>query len=447
VLRLVLECQNEKLTFAELPIPKLRFFLKGQPQFVYRLYELIFNNVLTVALATSPSDTAPVILSPEALQPVGFAQDEGLLPYSARSFMGYRLLTEYFAFPEKFLFVDLVGIPPRALDRLSDRLEIFLFLNRSGKGLGQNLTDVFRLGCTPIVNLYTQRAEPISLTHHDVEYRIVPDARRPLAHEIHSIQRVVATSPDDHQLEFMPFFSVKHASAETAASAFWYAARKSAENTRDVVDQGTEMHLSLVDLNLDPAAPADWTVDVETICLNRDLPHQLPFGGGQPSLRLSEGGLVSRILCLTPPTATLRPARRKGVLWRLISHLSLNHLSLVDNGDNATALREILKLYDFVESAETSQMIGGIVGITSKRVVGRISGSIAGALCRGVEITVCFDEGRFSGSGLYLFASVLERFFAMYCTVNSFTRMVATVQGKEGELRRWKPRVGEKVIV
>ncbi len=332
--------------------------------------------------------------------------------------------------------------------------------------LEHDLSDTFRLGCTPVVNLYEQCAEPIEFTQTDFEYRVVPDARRPLAHEIYSVERVTATAPDGRQTEYQPFFSVKHALAEAAAQTFWYATRKPAEHSKGDIDHGTEIYLSLVDLNFQPSAPADWTLEVETTCLNRDLPHRLPFGGDQPRLQLSQGsGLVSRIACLTPPTRTLRPAQRQGALWRLISHLSLNHLSLVDNGDNpslqplspaagergrgegrAEALREVLKLYDFTDNAETRKMIDGILGVTSKRVVGR-SAAAAGAFCRGVEVTLRFDEERFSGSGLFLFASVLERFLALYCTVNSFTRLVATVQGRDGELRRWQPRMGEKVLV
>jgi type VI secretion system protein ImpG len=450
VLRLVLICLDDGLTFAELAIPALRFFLKGQPQYIYRLYELILNNALGVALANGPNDAAPVVLDPDCLRPVGFEPDEGLLPYSPRSFVGYRLLTEYFAFAEKFLFVDLAlaGLGAPVLQRIGNRCEIYLYLNRSVTDLEPDLADVFRLGCTPIVNLYEQRSEPIALTQTDFEYRVVPDVRRPLAHEIYTIERVTATAPDGSQVEYLPFFSVKHALPDGADLAFWYATRKPAEHSQGDVDHGTEIYLTLVDLGFELAAPSDWTLDVQTVCLNRDLPNRLPFGGDQPHLQLSQGGeLVSRIACLTPPTRTLRPARRQGALWRLISHLSLNHLSLVENDHQAEALREILKLYDFTDTAETRKMIDGLVGVSSKRVVGRLPGATQDAFCRGVEVTLRFNEDRYTGSGLFLFASVLERFLALYCTVNSFTRLIAKVEGRDGELRRWQPHVGEKIIV
>jgi type VI secretion system protein ImpG len=133
-------------------------------------------------------------------------------------------------------------------------------------------------------------------------------------------------------------------------------------------------------------------------------------------------------------------------LWRLISHLSLNHLSLVDDNDGADALREILRLYDYVDSEESRSMIEGILRVRSRRVVGRVNQNGTASVCRGVEITLHFDEKRFTGSGLFLFASLLERFFGLYCSVNSFTKLTAVIEGRKGELRRWPPRMGDKIL-
>jgi type VI secretion system protein ImpG len=443
LLRLVVRIRDGRQDIARLSLDSLRVFLRGQPQHVYPLYELIFNNTLAVALAASPRDPAAVALDRSCLRQVGFERDEGLLPYTARSFLGYRLLSEYFAFPQKFLFLDLAGLRGR-LPRQGSRLEVFLYLNRTAPDLEANISaETFCLGCTPMVNLYRQPADPIQLTHAEYEYRVVPDARRPLSHEVFTVDRVTASSPDGRQVEYQPFFSVKHAGG--AATAFWHASRRPAESASEQVDHGTDVFLSLVDLGMEPATAGGWTLEVETTCLNRDLPHRLPFGGDQPRLQFSEGGgLVTRIACLTPPTPTLRPALKRGLLWRLVSHLSLNHLSLVNESDQADALREVLRLYDFADSAETRKIIDGLLSVTSRRVVGRVGGA---TFCRGVEATLLFDEESYTDSGLFLFASVLERFLALYCTINSFTQLVAITRGGEGELRRWPPRTGERQLI
>jgi len=448
-LRLQLQCLGDDMTFSKLSLDSLRFFLRGQSQHVFALYELIFNNTLGVALATSPDDRNPVVLGPQCIRPVGFDRDEGMLPWPSRSFLGYRLLSEYFAFPHKFLFFDLTGLDKQVLRKAGNHLEAYLYLNRSSVDLEQNVAEsTFQLGCTPIINLFKQRAEPIALSHTQTEYRVVPDARRPLANEVYSIDRVTATSPDNEQVEYEPFYSFKHASDRLAQKTFWYAERRPAERCGGELDQGTEVYLSLVDLGFEASAPGDWTLDVETTCLNRDLPYRLSWRQGQSGLRLTTGAPVSRIESVSGgPTRTLRPALKRGAAWRLISHLSLNHLSLTDEKEGADALREILTLYDFADSGETRAMIEGILSVRSRRVVGRVAGDLRGGFCRGVEVTLHFDEDRFAGSGLFLFASVLERFLGLYCSVNSFSKLIATTNKREGELRRWPPRAAETVLL
>jgi type VI secretion system protein ImpG len=448
VLRLELECFSAEMTFAQLEMPALRFFLKGQPQHVYPLYELIFNHVLGVALANSPQDPQPLLLDKTCLEQVGFKPEEGMLPYSAQSFLGYRLLTEYFAFPQKFLFFDLAGLSRKALRNAGRKLEVYLYLDWSSRDLEQNVQkDTFQLGCAPMVNLHSQPAEPIPLTHTQTRYRVVPDAHRPLSAEVYSIDRVTATSPANEEADFQPFYSFRHGRDRRQQRRFWYAVRQPVDRAGGQVDSGTEVYLSLVDLEFQPAAPANWTLDVQTTCLNRDLPHRLPFGGGQPVLRLTGGGPLSRIECLTRPTATLRPALRRGALWRLISHLSLNHLSLADYEEGADALREILRLYDFADSAETRSIIDGILSVRTQRVVGRAGRDAREGFCRGLQVTVHFDEDRFTGNGVFLFASVLEHFLGLYCSINSFSKLIATSNKREGEMRRWSPRAGEMVLL
>ncbi len=445
VLRLELKCFAKGATFAQLTARSLQFYLKGQSQHVFPLYELLFNHTRAVALAESPRDPRPVWLGPECIRPVGFERDQGMLPYGNRSFPGYRLLTEYFAFPQKFLFFELAGL--EKANKASGTLEIYFYLDRSSVDLEQNVgADTFRLGCTPIVNLYAQRAEPIPLTHGETEYRVVPDAQSAVASEIYSIERVTATSPDHEVVEYQPFYSFRHAVEAGKQKAFWHATRR-APHGGGGEDRSAEVYLSLLDLGFTPSAPARWTLDVETTCFDRDRPHRLPFGEGQPVLRLGRGAPVGRIECLSRPTAALRPALKHAALWRVISHLSLNHLSLVDTDDGAHALREILKLYDLADSAETQAMIEGLLSVESRRVVGRWIGEPRSGFCRGLEVRLHFDENRFAGSGVFLFACVLERFLGLYCTLNSFSRLVVTTNKREGELRRWPPRAGERVLL
>ena len=450
VIHLELTTFDQETPINQLSLSSLRFFLEGDTRYIYDLYEGLLNDVVGVAIASSPDDADRVLLGPECLQPVGFERDQGLLEYSSRSFLGYRLLTEYFVFPEKFLFVDLTGLNPRVLSRLGDdpRMHVFIYLRRHAPDLERNVrADTFRLGCCPMVNVFRQRAEPIHATHTQTEYRIVPDARRPQAHEIYTVDRVTAVSSSNEEEEYLPFFSIKHGGETDPRRRYWHATRRAAGYAGGEVDDGTEVYLTLVNLDFDPTAAEDWTIMVETTCLNRDLPSRLPFGGGQPHLQLSSGGPFERVSCITPPRKTFRPALRRGTIWRLISHLSLNYISLVDSDDGADALREILSLYDLADSPHTRDLIEGLLSVESRRIVGRAGAAAAGGFCRGLEVTLHFDEEKYSGSGVFLFAEVLERFLGLYSSMNSFTKTIATTNRRERPLREWPPRAGEMVLL
>jgi type VI secretion system protein ImpG len=454
VIRLELRCVGGT-AFSELDIDQLRFCLHGESALVYRLYELLFNHTLQVQLRplSGAGGVKPIILSPQCLQPVGFGPDEAILPYSPRSFMGYRLLQEYFAFAEKFLFVDLGELRRAAQAEFREGVEVLIYLDQVPRVEQALSAENFRLGCTPIVNLFELIAEPIRLTHTESEYRVIPDVRRPNATEVYSVDEVLCTDPDLHEpMRFEPFYSFRHATERERQRAFWYTTRRPSARKGDA---GTEVYLSLVDLDFRPAVPAVETLTTRVTCTNRDLPARLPFGGEaarsealqqRGDFELEGAAPLSRIRCLKKPTETVRPPQRRGVQWRLISHLSLNHLSIGD-GDRGAALREILKLYDFSDSAILRQQIEGITNVASRRVIRRAASGPASGFCRGIEVTVEFDEEKYVGSGAFLFSSVLDRFLALYASLNSFTQLVAVTQQREGPLKRWPPRAGEQILL
>jgi len=443
LLRIRLKCFAQDMTFAKLNLESLRFFLNGQDQHIFALYELIFNHLAEVTVAVTGDSPQPVTLGAGSVRPVGFEAAEAVLPFSARSFPGYRLLAEYFAFPQKFCFFELAGLTEKVRSKLGNEIEIRMYLDRSAPDWSPNVAgSTFRLGCTPVVNLFKQPADPIPLSHEESEYRVVPDRRRPGAScEIYSIEGVTAVSPEGERVRYEPFYSLKHAAKPgVEAKAFWLANRRPSSRSEHEVRQGTEVYLSLVDLAFNPSSPADRTLDVETECLNRDLPERLPSGGGRPRFQLTEGGPVA-ISSLSPPTPTRRPPLGPGTLWRIISHLSLNHLSITGSGESTDALKEILKLYDYADSPETrSKIDDGILKVSSRRVTGRVKGDPGGGVCRGVRVEIEFDEDRFTDHGLFLFASVLERFLGLYAAVNSFTQLSITSKQRPRVLRLWAPR-------
>jgi type VI secretion system protein ImpG len=434
-------------TFGELAIDRLRFYLDGTGALPAILFESLLNDACRVVVRgrLGGDQVDSVVLPSRAIEPVGFDLDEGMFPYPVRSFPGYRLIQEYLAFPEKFLFFDLTGLDRATARGFGESVDLLFFLKRPPRAVFTVQPENFRLGSTPVVNLFPQIAEPIALNQTKAEYRVVPDVHRPMATEVYSIDSVAGTAGYlDEPVQYEPFFSVRHAAEGRGARAYWYAARRRSLRKDD---PGTEVDLSFVDPEFRPTAPAGEMITVRTTCTNRDLPSRLPFGGEQGDFELEGKAPVSRVRCLRRPTKTVRPPLGRASRWPLISHLALNHLSLVDTDEGLDALREMLRVYDFTDSAVTRQQIAGITRVSSRRVAGRTGRRVGNVVCLGVEVDLEFDEANYVGSGAFLLASVLERFLGLYVSINSFSQLVARTRQREGILKRWPPRAGERTLL
>jgi type VI secretion system protein ImpG len=449
-LRVELKCWPD-ITFEKLHPDPLRLFLNGESGLIHTLYELLCSRSTQILVRdpTPGSRVRPVELRPETLRPVGFAEDEGMLPYPRRSFTGYRLLHEYFTFPDKFFFLDLTGLEAALAGGFKDRAElIFLIapfeLADRRQALELGVTEkTFRTSCAPAVNLFEQTAEPILLTQRRFDYPIVPDIRRPHATEIFSVDEVVSVRPDTPEpVRFEPFYSFRHGLAGGRGQVFWMASRR-ASGRRD--DEGTEMFLSLVDLEQRPVAPDVDSLTVRLTCSNRDLPARLPFGMESGDFELESGAPVHSIMALRKPTPALRPPTGKSSLWRLISHLSLNYLSLVSEGREA--LQEILKLYNFTNSSYSVKQIEGITELKSRPQFARIVSENGITFARGTRVDLELDEENFVGGGAYLFASVIEHFLGLYVTLASFSQLCASTRQRKEVLKLWPPRAGSRILL
>jgi type VI secretion system protein ImpG len=268
-----------------------------------------------------------------------------------------------------------------------------------------------------------------------------------MATEVYSVDEVLSVSPTmDKSVSIRPFYSYRHAAEQREERSFWFASRRASERKDDT---GTEVYLSLMNLDFNPSVPGVDTLTLHTLCTNRDLPARLPFGGREGDFQLEGPGIFQSIRCLRKPTPTLRPSLRRGAHWRLISHLSLNYLSLLESeeGHGAEALQEILKLYDFADSAATRRQIAGIAGVSARRVFRVVGDALRMGFTRGVEVSLQLNEPQYVGTGVFLFAMVLEHFFALYSSVNSFSQLVLTTSQREGIVRRWPPKAGEQIVL
>ncbi|MCZ2146534.1 MAG: type VI secretion system baseplate subunit TssF [Bryobacterales bacterium] len=448
-LRLQLQTAQD-VQFDKLEMDALRFYLHGDSKLIHTIYELLLNNCVQIQVR-DPQNTRrkPIILQSSSLRALGFAEDEGMLPYPRRSFLAYRLLQEYFTFPDKFFFLELKDIAHVWRMGFKEQAEIvFLIrpfeLEDRRQELELNISPkTFRLGCTPIINLFPQTCEPILLDQRKYEYPVIPDIRRISSTEIFSIEEVVSIDPQSREKKtFEPFYSYRHAATRDNKQTFWVANRRPSERRND---EGTDIHLSLVDLSMRMVRPDADTLTVRTLCTNRDLPSRLPFMSETGDFNIEGMSALRKIVCLRRPTSPLRPPAGKGIFWRLISHLSLNYLSLVEEGKDA--LQEILKLYNFTDSVYTAKQIDGIVGLKSSRQFARVISENGISFARGIRAEVTLDEEQFVGGGVFLFASVIEYFLGLYATLNSFSQLAVHTRQRKEVLREWLPRAGQRILM
>jgi type VI secretion system protein ImpG len=424
----------------------LRFFLGGEPQTAFVVYELLFNNVQKVIVRNGLNEH--LTLERGAIAEVGFSANEAILPYPPNSFTGYRLLQEYFTFPQKFLFFDLIGLSPCVRNGGSGTLDlIFLISDFSRKDLVPLLEQTvnprsFLLGCAPVVNLFERAAEPIRLSRTKTEYRVIPDLHLEKATEVYSVDRVVATVPyTEEPVEYQPFYSIRHTYGARPPDAFWHAVRRPSARENDA---GTDVFLTLLDLKFKPHLPAAETLTAFVTCTNRDEVKKVHWSRAFGELEMEAGALCRARFVLTP-TSPLRLPSGTALQWRLISHLSLNYLSIADKG--ADALREILTLYNYSGSAAVRSQIDGLLAVNSVSEVARVSSAHGLAFVRGLHTTVEFDEARFERGSLFLFSSILEKFLALYSSLHSFSKLSVVSRQRKGVLKVWPPRAGEQVLL
>lgn len=448
VLKITLRSFND-LPFTEIGGDSVRFYLKGQPQHIHPLYELMLRRRLATVATLSEDDTSPVFIKGDCVKAVGFASEDALLPYPPSSFTGYRILTEFFVFPEKFMFIDIDGLADVIANNETNELHLYFYFDRSDVELEHNISaESFLLGCSPVVNLFEQDADPIKIDHSQEEYLVLPDVRRPVGFEVYSIDSVTASSPEGETTAYLPFYGVTHKQHENTNYTYWLAMRRHAKLSNYERDDGTDVFITLVDLQFNPNIPDNKTLHIKTTCSNRDLPAKLPFNMEHPKLQCVDAAPpCERIRCLVQPTRTVRPPLRNHARWRLISHLNLNYLSLTGRDEPTTALKEILRLYDFKDSSVTRALVESIVDMNVRLISAPLAVEGRATMCRGFEVEITLDDSMLTGSSAYLFASVLEHFFGLYCSINSFSRVLVKIKDKEGWLKKCPPRAGEKVLL
>ena len=425
---------------------RVRVFVDGEPALRAALIDALFIRARG-AWVQAEGSAAWLALASMPVRLAGFGDEEALLPAPARSHPAFRLLTEYFVYPEKFNFVDIdLDAAARLLPPGCERFTLHLGLaGIAGDGDSARLLAPLAArhllpGCTPVVNLFRKAGDPVQLTHTRADYPLAADGAHAAAFDIHSIDRVSVVREargTSSVTEFAPLYAVRH-DGGGAPGHYWVARR---DDTLASTSPGHEFRLALVDPDFSPNETGSATISTELTCSNRDLPARLRVGQAQGDLLAEWACGVLPLTLLRKPTPSCRFASDHGAHWRLIAHLALNYAGLTTPA--LPDLQKMLALYDLPHSPIARRQIAGIVGLEHGSVRAWLRTRPVSALMPGVGIRMTVDEGAFAGSSLYVFARVLDHYFALNSQLNCFTRLEVVSQQTGEEIFACAPRTAE----
>lgn len=446
------------LAFSDLALDTLRLHIRGGDGTPARVLEQLLAQVAGVlVMPMQASGDWHQLLPNSAIRSVGYSDSEALLPIGPRSFQGYRLLQEYFALPQRFMFVDVVGLASSVSRCTAEQLELIVLFKTADPLLEQNLSAAnFALYCTPAINLFPMRTERVHLDEQRSEYHVSPDRTRSMDYEIYEIEGVTGYgSGAEASQTFEPFYRANDLQGRTPPRAYYQVRR----DTRVLSEQqrsrgprssygGSEVFVSLVDGEQAPHRSDLRQLGIDALCSNRDLVLSMPVGSGSTDFSVQSAAPVQSVRCVAGPTVPAPSYAEGDTAWRLVSHLSLNYLSLLDQDteQGAVALRDMLRLYCRVDDAVAHKQIEGVRSVTAQSIVRRLPLSGPVTYGRGLQISVSVDESAFEGAGVCVLGSVLEQFFAKYVSLNSFTE-TRIVSASRGVIMQWPARVGRCEIL
>ena len=447
------------MTFAQLKVDSLRFYLSGQADVAMKLHELCLTSVVGVMAGPTPGTGTQGnarTWQPDAeVHPVGYADDEAMLPTPPNKFAGVRLLQEYFAFAERFLFIEVDGLQQAFSQAKTSSFDLVLLLSQSGQGLEGLLTpENFMTNCLPAVNLFEKRADRIHTSEGQFEFQVVPDRTSPLDYEVYDVIGMNGYDEAGAERRFLPLYGPDRGQPgrTTAHYTIWREPRHLSEKARRDGPRsgyiGSEVFVSLVDPFEAPYAESLRQISVQTLCTNRDLSVFLPTGGSA-EFTLDAGVPLDSVRMVAGPSRPASALREGAVAWRLINLLSLNYLSLLDGNEDGSALRGLRDLLGRLpQSSENAarRQIESLQAVNAKPIVRRHPAKGPIAFGRGVEIKLTVDELGHAGGSAYLFGAALHAYLSRHVSMNSFVETVLESLSR-GEVARFAPARGTRPVL
>lgn len=414
----------------------LRFYIDAAQKHAFLLQEMLAVHL--VAVTVQRVEDGEVAASPPAqLQWLGFDEDEAALPGRANMHPGHRLLQEYFALPDKFMFFEL---PPLDVAKLEAGFDLFFHFRVPVAQERQLSATALRLNCVPLVNLFPQRIDPLPLDHTRYEYRLHADVQGHAHCEIYALQELTSVRADGTLRQLRPYFELE--SSALHAQDYYYALRRQPDALGEVA--GTEAFISFLDNRLQPVPAPPEVIVGRALCTNRRLPERMVAG---QSLALEGPGPVRDLELTAKPSPHDTPALLGSRPWQLASQLSLNHLSLAEGPQALAALKHMLRAHVGPSQSNGLVQIDGLRLVECRQVLRPLVREGLRALAHALHVRLTFDRMQFESGGVVLFASVLRRFLAAYASVNTLLEVSVATSDAKGTLLHWPALCGSEIVL
>ncbi|MBU1361853.1 MAG: type VI secretion system baseplate subunit TssF [Gammaproteobacteria bacterium] len=446
------------LHFDQIALDDLVVHFGGADDVAWQLHECVLGKPLGVLVQPLGAQGGARFLPGDVVQPVGFEDDEALLPVTATGFSGHRLVQEYFAFPQRFQFARITGLRQLLATMRVAEVEIVVLFSRGDAALEKLVSaDNVRLHCVPAVNLFSKRLDRIPVSESVSQFHLLADRTRPQDFEVHTVTEVVGYSAPGtegaSEQRFLPFYAAFHGSRHAHPAYFTTTREPRMLSTRQRTEGhrsshiGSELYMQIVDPQQAPYAGSLRQLAATALVTNRDLPLLMPVGRDS-DFDCVDSFPVQRVRIVRGPSRPVSPVVAQGLGWRVVDHLALNYLSLADSSprEGAASLREMLMLYAVHADESRQGQVRGLQSVSARPVARRLPLAGPIAFGRGLEVTLEVDRGAFHGHSAFLFGAVLARYLARHVEVNHFVETVLRSAGS-GEIMRWRPLCGTRPIL
>ncbi|MFA0409184.1 type VI secretion system baseplate subunit TssF [Vibrio splendidus] len=440
LIELTISTVDEASEIGQLALEQLTLNLKGESSYVLRLFDLLAQGTSQVCIKTERegSNQEPIdcyqTLGNKVLKPMGFEVDDTILPYQAASFGGFKLLTEFFVFSERFNgFTVQLG---DALKGVGNTFTLQIYIDELSVDVARSLNhEHFSLFSTPIVNLNRMVAEPVEVDFAQKQYSIVLDASQGHDLELFSVDEVNDVT-DINPVIVPQIYSEKYTGSESGLR--WQLMQKLHENG------GLESALSVADLNHTSASGERRTWLVNATVSNGHKVGSLPINSQISCMESLT--IPAEMSLLRRPSQPLRQKDNAKNVWSLLCHLHFNYHAILGTEDPKSTLKNVFELYNHNQSSQNQQYIESLVSIEQEQVVAPIRVSGRTCFAYGTKIVVTLDNANVNG-GIALFSHLLDRFFAYFAGFNSFTQVDIRLEGQDGVYMAFPRRTGCKSLL